>query len=372
MVMSSCHWEKNASGETASGEKKDVMPIHSHLAVDYEYYVEWGAIKIPLEKYANPDVYKGYAEVDLEEFYTLLSEKMEVFHKDKAVESELIQIDRPPFVRSNTFLFNYPSFQKGFLNGQTIERLKAEVEKGNEIHFRLFLKSDSIHIHSTVIKIRDTQSPYKPPVQLPEFDHHGEEYGFQVVNQSGKRPLLRIDTLNRGTKHIMDMYRGNQLYGVVHIPGFRTRRRLITDKDELFDAKAIGRTELIRNEYSWYELPEFTAYAGENYRLEWGGLIADPYSNNFGLAIFWENAALPVKLFVGDRPFKVLSFNLFVCARRAKPLLFITDRTGASAVQEVLQKLPLESTVYFNRLIVAGQDGRPMVFPGSFAFSIAK
>jgi hypothetical protein len=197
MVMSSCHWEKNASGEISSGEKKDVMPIHSHVAVDYEYYVEWGAIKIPLEKYANPDVYKGFAEVDLEEFYTLLSEKMEVFHKDKAVESELIQIDRPPFVRSNTFLFNYPSFQKGFLNGQTIERLKAEVEKGNEIHFRLFLKPDSIHIHSTVIKIRDTQSPYKPPVQLPEFDHHGEEYGFQVVNHNGKRPLLRIDTLNR-------------------------------------------------------------------------------------------------------------------------------------------------------------------------------
>lgn len=351
-------------------QRQDILNINERPEERSIYTVEWGAVRIPLAKYANPEVYHGTVEVEIGQFREIVGQELRLLKRGEEQEFELVGLQREPYTRSSPFWNAYPAFEQGRLDSSVAATFRQGIRQGDVVALRLVSKTDNTIVQSAIIKIADPFEAYQPAVQVPQPRYDGDLFGFQVIQESGRRPLLRIDTTSAATRHIYNLYRRNRLYKVIHIPGFQTYRRLLTGRDQLFHAKAIRHSELLGEGHDWLNLPEYTAFEGAEANLEWGALTASPSSENTDVGAFKENIAQPLVLRVGERALPLLGFQLFIDSKERLPELYVADSLNTPALLRALYQVQPASTVYFDKLIVEGEQGKLMLFPAAFAFNI--
>lgn len=351
-------------------QRQDILNINERPDRESPYLVEWGGLHIPLVKYANPEVYSGSTEVDISEFRNIVGRELKLLKGEREQEVEIVSIHREPFSRFSSFWFSYPEFQDRRLEPSVVSTLRHGIQQGDVVSIRLFSKTDSTIVQSVLIKVADPFEEYVPAVSVPRPQYDGEAYGFQLIQESGRRPLLRIDTAVAATRHIYELYRPNRLYKIVHVPGFKTRRRLLTDRDQLFPTTAIRHSELLGTGHDWLSLPEFTDFDGADVNLQWGDMVASPSSENYHRQDFRANIGRGLSLQVGERRLSIHSFHLFIDSRDGLPELYVADSLESPALLRALYMVQPASTAYFDKLVVENEEGRLMLFPVAFAFNI--
>lgn len=351
-------------------QRQDILRINERPQQESPYEVQWGGVRVPLVKYANPEVYSGSIEVDLSKFRAIVGQELKLLKNRRELEAEVVSIHREPHSRFSSFWFSYPGFESSRLEASVISALRQGIQQGDVLAIRLFSKTDSAIVQSVNIKVADPFEPYVPAVQVPRPQYGGDVFGFQVIQESGRRPLLRIDTARQATRHIYQLYRYNRLYKVIHIPGFQSRRRLLTDKDRLFRTREVRHSELLGCGQDWLSLPEYTAFAGADVNLWWGDMLASPASENYHLHDFRANITQGLRLMVGRQELPIRGFHLFVASRDGLPELYVADSLETPALLRALFKVQPASTVYFDKLAVESADGQLMAFPVAFAFNI--
>lgn len=351
-------------------QRQDILNINERPQRESPYSVEWGNLRIPLIKYANPEVYSGIIEVEISEFRNAVGEKLKLLRHEREHEVEVVSIHREPYSRFSPFWFSYPELQDRRLEPSVVSTLRQGIQQGDVVSIRLFSKTDSTIVQSVLIKVADPFEEYVPAVSVPRPQYDGEAYGFQLIQESGRRPLLRIDTAAQATRHIYQLYRPNRLYKIVHIPGFKTRRRLLTDRDQLFPTMAIRHSELLGTGHDWLSLPEFTDFDGADVNLQWGDMVASPSSENYHRQDFRANIGRGLSLQVGERQLSIHSFHLFIDSRDGLPELYVADSLESPSLLRALYMVQPASTAYFDKLVVENEEGRLMLFPVAFAFNI--
>jgi len=346
------------------------LPIHESPVAPSDYRIQWGALSIPLSKFANPEVYKGEAALPLDEFKTLIGQPLQVFKETRSLPFEVVQLHREPYQRFGPFWFSYPDYtsDQGF-DASVVATYQNGIRPGDIISLRIDA-ADSIRIQSLRIRVIDPMLPYSPAVKVPHPRHTQEAFGFQVIQESGQRPILRIDTSATGTRHIYELYQQNALYKIIHIPGFRTYNRLLADRDQLFSTQEIRRTTTLTDPLDWKALPDYMDYRGPEVELRWGPLSANPMSPNYHLWQIEGQLAEPLRLFVGSEELPIQSFQLIIAGTSQKPEMWVANSLQQPELAKRLWQLQPAQTLYFNRIIVEPEPGCPQLFPQAFAFNI--
>ena len=351
-------------------QRQDILNINERPERESPYTVEWGGLQIPLVKYANPEVYSGSIEIEISAFRNMVGQELRLLKYESEQEVEVVSIHREPYSRFSSFWFSYPGFQGRRLETSVATTLQQGLQPGDVLAVRLFSKTDSTIVQSVLIKVADPFEEYHPEVPVPRPRYDGDVFGFQLIQESGRRPLLRIDTAEESTRHIYDLYRHNRRYKIVHVPGFKTRRRLLTGRDQLFEASEAHRSELLSTGYDWLALPEYTAFEGADVSLEWGELLASPASENYHLADFRSNIKEELKLRIGNADLSIRGFHLFIHNWRRHPELYVADSLQSPVLLKALYKIQPASTVYFDKIVVEDEHGKRWLIPVAFAFNI--
>lgn len=348
-------------------ERLDLLSINKKPLDEYTYHLEWGALKLPLEKYANPNVHKGVIEVELATFLNLLSQKIRVFKGNKALDVELINLSRPRRLTGEQLWFDYPSIEDGRLNENLVEDLRQKLKTGDQVYMRLTAKSENLQIQSAVFQIGSPQDTYYTPDLRANLQKGGEVYGFQIINEEGRQPGLRIDTTNVETQHILNLYRQNKQYKIIHIPNFKTRKRLITERESLFANKDIQQTVYLGYDFDLFTLSDYTDYIGKKVELHWGKLIANPVSENYEVAKMTGQLPAQPVLWIGNKRYPLQGFHLILSGTQQKPRRFIASEVKSRELYQALLKLQALTSVYFENIIIE-EKGQYFHFPAAFSF----
>ena len=349
-------------------QPQDKLSIESPIK-ESQFLLKWGKLEVPLLKYANPEVYRGNLKVSLPGFWDNVGYPIQLLNNGEEMEIEVVGINRMPWMRSDSVYANYPNTEEGLLPYSVVTLFRNNVRAGDFIGIRVFSKTKDIRVQSAVIEIEDPSAPYYPQVMV-RFPYHVDDVSyFQVIQEPGRRPILRLDTVAVESKAIYDLYRENLLYEIIHIPDFKTRHRLITGEEKLFKTKDIRKSVVLgRESVDWLSLPEYVDYIGA--KLFWGEMEARPSSRNISLNTFRKNLSIPLDLWAEDRPLCVHSFQLIIDSEDHYPVMYASDDLTYPALQKALLQIQSESTVYFTEIIVEDEQGNRYWFPQEFAFII--
>ena len=334
------------------------------------YTLYWGNHSISLMKYANPEVYKGSVKVSLSAFWDMLGMPIRLEQKDKSIEIELVGINRVPYQRSDSLRLSYPEFENQQLSSGDVTMFREGIEQGDVIELRVFSKFDEVKIQSAFIEIEDPNAPYVPEVFVYYQRQPEEPFSFQVIQEPGRRPVLRIDTSAEDTYKVYELYRENLLYKIIHIPGFKTHRRLLAGGEQLFKAKDIRKSVVLGKELiDWMALPEYTGEIRQSF-LEWGEMLAQPSSKNYSISTFRQNVKQPLRLKMGEEELSIRAFRMIIQAKDHYPESYMADDPALPSLQKVLHLLEPATSIYFTQLIVEGKDGQCYLLPQDYAFHI--
>ncbi len=339
------------------------LPINEAPEEASELQLQWGNTRIPLERYASPDIYTGSIQMKVDAFRQMIAQELQLLHKGNTLPISRLHLHRGNARRFET------GAERQQLGPEEVASFRKSVQPGDEVYLRLEAEN-GLRVQAIRIKITDPFEPYQPLVEVSNPQFTEESFGFQVIQETGQRPVLRIDTAAAETQKIYQLYRQNSLYKIIHVPGFRTRRRLLTDRDQIFFTQEIRYATVLSDGPGWKELPEFMEYTGPEVKLQWGDMEALPMSINYNLWDFRANIRQPLRLLVGDQELPIRQLRLSIHGHERYPEMWVADSLSHPELQKRLFRMQGASTAYFSHLIVEVAPDSLMLFPQAFGFNI--
>ena len=376
LYTSSCQFTSKKESHTVVALdtilEKAAVEINRRPSEQFDYYLLWGSIQIPIEKYANPNGYKGKIQLEIETFKQIMDLPIQLFKtaSNEAMPLEIYTLHKYANRWRGPQWFSEPATEEpNQLDPNTVASIRPNLQKGDQISLSLSSTNDEVYISQALIKMKDPFEAYQPAVKVRRPKTTETPFSFQVISQ-GKKQVLRMDTSNEKTKHILDLYAPRPNYKILHIPHFETHRRLLIQEDNLFDEKTIRYSELIDNDFDIWTLSEFCDFHQKKVKLEWGEMLANPSSKNYAIDTFRRSHAVPLKLVVENEVIPIKGFNIIIKNGEKSPIRFITTHLGVSSILKKLQEVGARSSIYFDNIIVQGKDNRPLHFPIDFVFNI--
>ncbi len=355
-------------GELAEGFFKTTI-FENKIERPHEYYVNWGGVKMPLTKFANPNGYSANLELELADFQNIVNKPITVFKDGQSLKPGTFSI----FYRRKT------TGTQAYINGIDPQNIVLRDRKNGLVFndsldlgdvLTLFGDTEDIYLSKVEIKIKDPDAGYEPAVFVPEINQLEATMPYQIIARKGRRALVKIDPDNPNTDRIVALYGDAQQYEIVRIPGFRTNRHYITEAESLASRVAAANTTTPYFEEYAYYLPEFQSYQGKDVRMIWGDMAASPSNLNYPLDSFLLSIKHEPLLLVGQDTLFIVSFQVIVAGKTQPPKSFLTYRTGEMNVQETLQNVQNETSVFFDEIVVMDEEGQRRLFPVSFAFNV--
>ena len=331
--------------------------------------IRWADKEIKLEKIAAPNGYTGEMEVSLDEFNRLLNERIQVFSGQEEQKFETMDIQMEVLDEKGKLWF--PNVENGSIKlvNKQFGNVQNRIMQGDVMNFSG--KAGDIYLTEISVKIKDPLEMYRPQINVNPIAKSAPVYGFQIVNLKNKKALIKIDTSNITTRHILDIYANNSLFQVIHIPDFKTNVRFLDANEGLFGNTTLKENYLSVARFNRHFLPEYQAYQNQMVQLNWGEMSASPSSENYITADFRKNFTKRLKLFIGDEKMDIQSFRLIVKPKNEEPVAYHTDKINERTLRRLLRKIPPETSLYFDEIILK-KSGQFYYLPISFVFNIGK
>lgn len=349
----------------------DKTIVENVIEKPHTYTVEWGDLKLPLKKFANPNGYSAELEVELVDFQKIIKKEINVFKDGKPM-------------KPGTLSVIYKSNQRGkqaYINGIDPKKVKL-LERQTGVIFNdslglgdelvLFGDSEDIYLSRVEIKIKDPDAGYVPEIFVPEISSLDAHMHYQIVARRGKRALVKIDPDHPNTPRILQLYGDTRQYEIVYLPGFRTNRHYLTEAETLSSKVAAANTDLTFMERDAFYLPEYQSYQGKEVRMVWGEMSAATSSGNYKLDSFLLSIAHEPQLLVGENTLELVSFEVTVAGKNRAAKSYKTYRIGDLNMRGVFYNLQENTSVYFDKIVVKDSSENLLLFPAAFAFNIGK
>ncbi|MCC6726720.1 MAG: hypothetical protein IT258_19620 [Saprospiraceae bacterium] len=349
----------------------EITLIENIVEKPHEYLVQWGDLKLPLKKYANPNGFSAEIEVELTDFQKVIKKELKVFKDGKPV-------------KPGTLSMLYKSNQRGrqaYLNGIDPKKVKL-LERQSGIVFNdslglgdelvLFGDTEDIYLSRIEIKIKDPEAGYKPPIFVPELSQLEPQMHYQIVARKGKRALVKIDPEHPNADRILKLYANSQQYEIVYLPGFRTNRHYLTEAETVASKVAAANTDLTFLEQDAFYLPEFQGYQGKDVRVTWGSMEAATSSPNYPLDSFLLSIAHEPNILIGEDSLELVSYEVIIAGKNREAKSYHTYRTSDLNLRGAFRNMKDETSIYFDKIVVKDSMGQSLLFPGAFAFHTGK
>ncbi len=338
----------------------------------HEYTLAWGDLKLPLKKYANPNGYSAELEVELTDFQQTINKELQVYRDGEPMNPGVLSI----MYRSNqtgtqAYINGIDPKKVMLLQRQTGVVFNDSLGLGDEL--LLFGDAEDIYLSRIEIRIKDPNAGYEPAFFVPQISHIEATMPYQIVARRGMRALVKIDPDHPNVERILQLYSDARQYEIVEIPGFRTNRHYLTEAESLASKVEAVNSTLIFLEKDAYYLPEYQGYQNQEVRMVWGQMEAAPSNDNYELDSFLLSIEREPKLLVGEDTLTIISFEVTIVGKNRPAKGFRAYRTGDLAIKDALLSVTNETSVFFEKIVVAvGEERSRQLFPASFAFNVGK
>lgn len=359
--LNTAYFHLQKTGKFAIYSKEKPAPI--------EHKIVWGKQEIKLEKIASPNGYSGEIELSLEEFRELFDHRIYVYEGAKEREFKRMDVHLEVLEEKGNLWF--PNIENGNfeLKHARFGDMDSRIMQGDIFTFTGM--AEDIYLAGISIKIKNPLEIYRPETNVSPISKSAPSFGFQIVNLKNKKALLKIDTNNIVTRHILDLYADAVQYEVVHIPDFHTNQRFVDSNNRLFADENIQENYLSVARFDIHLLPEYQAFQNQIVQLKWGALIANPSSENYIKADIRKNFNQELRLEIGEETLEIQSFRLIAKQKEMEAIAYHSDDIKEVLLQHFLRTIPEETSIYFDEIVVKAR-GQFYYLPIDFVFNIGK
>ncbi|RME57155.1 MAG: hypothetical protein D6790_13760, partial [Caldilineae bacterium] len=322
------------------------------------WHVQWGPLTLSLER--GPDGrLQGDHTVLAQEWARVRHEAPRLFHGETEVAVHHFQVtlwrEDLGTVQAMPWLAHR--------HGST-----SQDAGGTLVGWQLYLQAEGAVVHSLVVHVANPAALYYPPIPLPELPDTDERWPFQVVSLPGGKTVVRLDTMAASARRLLEVYADTARYELIHVPGFRTRRRLVGEQEDLFAERRITVGPLPAPPIDYLRLNEYPVPADEYAALCIGELCAAP---EVGLIRSDEWRASRWQVQVGDQRLEVVQAELIVVQPGQRPLQYWLAADLDRAFADIRSAVPPPASFYLQNLVVRADHDRLWHLPLTFAFHTA-
>lgn len=344
----------------------------STLTVEPDQYVlKWGTFFIPLELYASPDYYKAKLEIEVEQLIDLVEYPIEVYRNDQKLPSHEVErlVNLIYFESDDLSIQNISNFtQEGEikLRQNGLDRVKNIVRPG--LHLTLNGIIAGVNLNGMEIEVIDPDGPYIPPITVDRNrQYSGEEFSFQVIQGVGdQKTVIKIDSSVESTREILSMYKDDSKYEIIHLPGFKTTRRLLTPDMKSLESKP----KRLGDDYVDIKyLSERLLTKDDHFFMKWGRMMAIPSSGNYSSKEFKYSGRWPIQLMFNDALADVHQMEVKLYSGEKLTHHFQVRELPHPIFQKAIQSITSKGTIYITNIVI-NDDAQKVIFPQDFVFSV--
>lgn len=329
------------------------------------YQIKWGEMNILLEKYANPNVYRGWLETDLKVFEAQSGAEIQILKNGESQNITKFSLRRYDAVPdASELLYEQPE--------STTETYAVRIEESKlrdcapGTHFTFYIRIDDIEINTADLQIIDPYKPYYPLSSAARVPTDAAEFTYQVINLPGRSTILKTDTLAEENRKFLEIYNDRSRYEIIHVPDFVTGRRLVIADDFIWWE---GEEKNLREEIPFLYLPEYTAHIGQPVGLLWGDLFANTNSPMLSREDIRRNARRPLRLQINGKEVPMTEFEMVVRRGEEEPQIHRIKRKKGEFMLPDFTETEVETSIFLQKIIVKTETGRRWL-PVNFAFHI--
>ncbi len=334
-----------------------------------DFLLKFGVHNIYLHEMAQYPAHSGGIELDLNDFLSAIEGPIAFFHQGRKLDYQIINLRKYSLETGDSRLWKpYPGQVGSRLEPEVVKEIREKVGIGSGIQIRLAVPQDSTDYYASLL-VKNPFGGYVPPMKV-RSNYFSQVYGFQLIQKDDRPVILRIDTTNQATRHVLDLYDNKSTYKILHIPDFQTRRRMW--RVDLFSNKDIVKTLLVDNPYDILLLPEYVDYDPRKLNLRWGKMEARLNSENYTLPFFRKNIRGDYLINVGEKELKIKKAHLIIKRADFRPEAIVTSDLTHPEVIKRLFRIGGDCSVYLDKIVVEDHKGVIYYFPEAFAFHLEK
>ncbi len=347
-------------------------PIFRHN----EYLFQWGN----WERYAHGSGGGRRVKLSMEEFKNWTNHQPQLFKADEFVPFNLyINLWNGKRNRSNCWLnrntLNEPTITDNYCFKELVEKAKP----GDVFSLFIYIKDDffnqlssktlrslppfvfngqKVQLYIPIELVSESFTPDHTPLKLTTA-----EFSFQLNTIPGQKASIKMDKYMPKNATLLAHYEGSQSAEIIHIPNFKTVRRVLTEADVYLEETEIEKTyTLTEKVYVTNTFPEFYDFPIFPPLIKSGGLSAVLDKTTYPLEDYQAHKS-SFELYLGEEKVKVLQLRLTVVPKKGKAVRYITNKLDRYDISKRLDRLQAHTSLYFDQILFERTNGEQMVFP---------
>ncbi len=227
------------------------------------------------------------------------------------------------------------------------------------------LNGRRINMSLPIELIADPIDPTNAPLHLKT-----SQFTFQLSDLTGQQAMVRMDTTYSKNQTLLEHYQSSGTTKIVHVPNFKTVRRLIGAHDNFFSAADIDQTyTLVDKVYAVHTFPEFYDFDVFPPLIQSRGLSAVLDRTTYPLKDYTDYRN-PFQIMIGSEKVKLLQINMTIIPKEGPIIRYITDNPDRYDINTHLDDLPSETSIYFDQILFERSNGEQLAFPLAVAIHL--
>ncbi len=344
------------------------------------YTLEWGDYSAPINKKNGHTT--GFLNLEPDDFLKSIKKEITVLKKDTRVD--LSDFNAKVMVGNNKTYFSEEDMldlgikmKNGayYFDDSSVSTLLDIAQNELTIFITNFENIEGAskidNPISMFIRVKDNINESKIKEVNPETSDEvlelttGTPNRFQFVHKEGLRTLIKMDTTDQKYRWMYDQYKDGKQLDILHIPNFKTIKRVVNSDDEIIPKREISKVEVLgkRREKNIYFYPEYYEFEEKQIRLSWRGHYATLGDQITNLRDFKYTDKKELILEVGGKQMKILNVELLFIPKEGETVLFKTDRVDHPEINSAIRKMKPHTSVYLQHMLIEDSNGQAIHFP---------
>jgi hypothetical protein len=251
-------------------------------------------------------------------------------------------------------------------NSKQIRDWLLLISNGDAVEFNFLMEGDNNDFGLLFLIEDPNKIEYPEKIETPTI---ADEFAtFQIVINRGGKSFVRLDSTLEQNKSIIDAYKTSESYDIIHVPGFKTKMRVVDKNMETTDVKQMAEMSQESHNINPLNLLEFYPESEMDLRLNWGAMISMKLVGNFSFKEFERSYNREFELHYKDESLKILKYEILIPTGSGLYQRIQTDSNNYYKILELLSKVVPLSTIYVDNIILE-KDSEKWLLPHQFSYS---